>query len=228
MARSHTIKLISITALLALGFYLAQSMDKTDTTTPVDHSAHLSGTQQREASSADSGPAIGGAFTLTDQNGAPFSSEQLKGSYSLVFFGFTHCPDICPLAMSSLTEALDSLPQEQQDKVTPVFITIDPDRDTPETVKSYIGNFHPRFIGLTGTHAEIKQAASAYKVYYTTANPEDKDYQVAHSGYIYFMSPDGKYIRHFSHNDSAENLASGIKEALSHSASHDVSHGEHR
>lgn len=227
MAQSNIIKLTSIVALLALGFYASQHLLSKSETGPVDHSAHL-GTSGESTMTATSGPAIGGDFTLTDQEGKPFSSTQLDGRYSLVFFGFTHCPDVCPLAMTSLTEALSELPAEQSAQITPVFITIDPERDTPAVIKEYLANFFPGFVGLTGTHAEIKQAASAYRVYYTTAHPEDKDYQVAHSGYIYFMSPDGKYIRHFSHDDSAEKIASALHMVLGHQGGEgETHHGAH-
>lgn len=219
-------KLGLIATLLGLGViaYWIQTSPDSSTKTAADT---LKGDQMALATKADSsssdaiplssGPSIGGEFKLTDQDGKPFTDQQLLGKYSLIFFGFTNCPDMCPTAMTTLTSALSSLNESTRSNVVPVFITVDPKRDTAPVVKSYLANFDPKFIGLTGDHDAIKQAASSYKVYYESANPEDTDYNVNHSGYIYFMSPDGKYIRHFSYNDQPVEIASEINAVIAKS-----------
>ncbi|MBM3618457.1 MAG: SCO family protein [Alphaproteobacteria bacterium] len=174
-------------------------------------------TSSSDAIPLSSGPSIGGEFKLTDQDGNPFTDKQLLGKYSLIFFGFTNCPDMCPTALTTLTSALGSLNESTRSNIVPVFITVDPKRDTAPVIKSYLANFDGKFIGLTGDHDAIKKAASSYKVYYESANPEDTDYNVNHSGYIYFMSPDGKYIRHFSFDDEPVEIASEINSVISKS-----------
>lgn len=170
---------------------------------------------------------IGGGFTLTDQNGAPVTDTQFRGKLMLVYFGFTHCPDICPVSATSLSKTMELL-GDKADGVVPVFISVDPKRDTPAVLKSYFANFDKRFVALTGTEEQVKQAADAYKAYYSHAEaPEgeedhsqhaaarkDDNYMVDHSGYIYLMSKDGKYIRHFSYDASAEELAKAVQENL--------------
>ncbi len=172
---------------------------------------------------AESSPAagearIGGRYILTDQNGKQVDSENFKGKLQLVFFGFTHCPDICPVGMMTMTGALEAL-KEKSAQVTPVFITVDPKRDTPEAMKEYIRNFHPSFVGLTGTPEQIKQAVDAYKVYmggrsdgasHPAARGAEADYSVDHSGFIYLMDRNGKYLTHFNSNDSDAKLVDGI------------------
>lgn len=160
---------------------------------------------------------IGGDFTLVNQNGESYSSEQLKGQHALVFFGFTHCPDICPMGLSTITNALDSLPETTATQITPVFISVDPARDTPARMKEYAENFHPSLVALTGDEAAIAQTADAFKVFYRKAEvPADAEgnYMVNHSGYIYLMGPDGEYLRHFTSNDQPEKLADAIRDAV--------------
>ncbi len=148
--------------------------------------------------------AIGGPFTLVDQHGNNVTDEALKEQFALIYFGFTYCPDICPTALLTMTQAIEGL-GTLGDRVLPVFITVDPQRDTPEVMKSYASNFHPRFLALTGTLEQTDAAAKAYKIFYKLHNEEDKEnYVVDHTGYIYLMAPDGNYLTHFSHDDSAE------------------------
>lgn len=159
-------------------------------------------------------PAIGGAFTLVDQNGAPYTDADLKGHYSLVFFGFTHCPDMCPMAMTNITTALESMLPQAAEKITPVLISVDPERDTPEVMKAYAANFHPRLVALTGTPEQTSTAASAFKVYHQVADPAAEDYMVNHSGFIYLMGPDGQYIKHFSHTTPPEDMAVELEQIV--------------
>lgn len=157
---------------------------------------------------------IGGNFTLTDTDGKPFTNELLKGKYSLVFFGFTRCPAICPTALSGITQALNLLGADAA-KVTPVFVTVDPERDTPEVMKEYATHFHPSLVALTGTPEQVTQAEQAYKVYASKQPLEgSEDYTMDHSGYIYLMDKNGRYAAHFAHDIAPEDLAEALKPYL--------------
>src|SRR5215470_5874987 len=135
---------------------------------------------------------IGGAFTLVDQNGAARRPEDFRGKLMLIYFGYTFCPDACPTALQDMSHAIDLL-GPKGDAVQPIFITIDPARDTVEQMKLYASNFHPRLIALTGTAEQIAQAAKAYRVYYEKSRSSSgSDYLMDHTVYIYLMGRDGK------------------------------------
>jgi protein SCO1/2 len=133
----------------------------------------------------------------------------------LVFFGFTSCPSICPVGMATITHVMEELGDDAS-KVQPVFISVDPEQDTPARLKEFLANFHPSIIGLTGTTEQIKAVESAYKVY--AAKSESKDmpsgYNVDHSGFIYLMDKNGEYLRHCSYDEKPDKLTSDIKEAI--------------
>lgn len=156
--------------------------------------------------------AIGGNFTLVDGDGKTYQARDFRGKYMLVYFGFTHCPDICPTTLLMMSNALEQLGDEARD-VVPIFITLDPERDTPKTVKTYARNFSETMLGLTGTLEQVKQAAHAYKVFFTKVRTEDSaaGYMIDHSGFIYLMGKDGKYLTHFSHNMPMQALVSAIR-----------------
>ena len=158
---------------------------------------------------------VGGPFTLTDQDGRRVSEKDFLGRHMLVFFGFTFCPDICPTELQVMTAALDMMGPEGE-KIQPVFVTIDPERDTPEVMKAYVGNFGPRLIGLTGTPEEIAKVAKAYRVYYArAAGASSPDaYLMDHSTIIYLMGPDGRFVRHFTYTTDAAKLAAELKASL--------------
>lgn len=146
---------------------------------------------------------IGGEFALTDQDGQPFGTAQLKGRPSMIYFGFTFCPDICPTSLQKLTSVMDTLDKYGID-VTPVFITIDPKRDTSASLKTYLKHFHAKFVGLTGSEEAIKEVADKFKVYYSIApgsDPKRNDYLLDHTSLVYLMDKDGNYMTHF-HIDS--------------------------
>lgn len=159
---------------------------------------------------------IGGPFDLLDGKGNAFTDAQLKGRYSLIFFGFTHCPDICPLTLQVMSQALD-LAGPAAEQVTPVFISVDPERDTPDLVGSYVEAFDPRIVGLTGAPEQVAQAMSSYKVFAQKAplldadGKDTGDYTVQHSTMIYFMGPDGQYVTHFTNGTAAEDIAAYIR-----------------
>jgi len=155
--------------------------------------------------------AVGGPFTLVDQTGASRTERDFRGRLMLIYFGYTFCPDVCPTALQVMSVALDQL-GEKATQVQPIFITVDPARDTPAHLKSYVANF-PRLIGLTGSAEQVRAAAKAYRVYYQKAG-EGKDYLMDHSSIIFLMDRDGRYLTHFSHTTQSEAMAAAIAKRL--------------
>ena len=154
---------------------------------------------------------IGVSYTLTDQNGQKFASASLKNHYQLVYFGFTFCPDICPVELQKMTDAM-RMADIPTGKLTPVFISIDPMRDTAAVLKAYLANFHPDFIGLTGTEAEIDSVIAGYKVYASKINdPKYSEYMMDHSSFIYLIAPDGNLLKLYSKTDTADAIAADLK-----------------
>src|SRR5262245_751060 len=158
---------------------------------------------------------IGGPFTLVDQNGKTVTDQDFRGRNMLVFFGFTHCPDVCPAELQVMSASLDSLGPKADD-VVPIFITLDPERDTQSAVGAYVKNFGPRFVGLTGSPEQIATAAKAYRVAYSKFQ-EDKassDYSIDHSALVYLMGKDGQYITHFSYGTPASEMTETLRRYL--------------
>ena len=170
---------------------------------------------QRTLSPSASGEAlIGGPFELVDQNGNTVTDQTFKGKLTLVYFGFTFCPDACPTALGIMSAALDKL-DVAADRVVPVFITVDPDRDTPPVMKDYVSNFHPHMVGLTGTPDQIAKVAKAYRVFYQKApGTAPDDYVLDHTLLIYLMGGDGKYITHFGPDATPDQIAEEIRKYL--------------
>jgi len=167
-----------------------------------------------EETKAVASPGVGGAFSLVDGEGKAVTEKSWPGKYKLVFFGFTHCPEICPVSLDKMTSALDKL-GDDAGKIQPLFITTDPQRDTPEVVKAFTANFHKSITGLTGTAEQVKSAENTYKVYAVKREGETKDdYQMDHSSYIYFMSPDDKMLAIMGSSDKAEDIVTKVKAAL--------------
>lgn len=169
---------------------------------------------------------IGGPFSLVDHEGRSVNEGSFKGRFMLVFFGYTFCPDVCPATLTEIGYVLDILGSEGE-QVTPVFITVDPERDTPENLKEYLSYFHPRIVGLTGTLGQVKAATKAYKIFFAKApaeqthahetggdQPHDHDYDMKHMAMIFLMGPDGVYRAHFSGNSDARTMAAKIQEFL--------------
>jgi len=153
---------------------------------------------------------IGGPFSLVDDEGQTKTDKDFRGRYMLIYFGYTYCPDVCPTALQSMTQAMDQLPPESQAKITPIFITIDPERDTAKQLKAYVENFHPRLVGLTGTPEQIAQTARLYRVYFGRAKDEREEsteYLMDHSSIIFLMNPEGEYVTHFTHATTPEKMA---------------------
>lgn len=159
--------------------------------------------------------AIGGPFSLLDTTGQRRTEKDYAGKPMLVFFGFTNCPDVCPSGLQTLTVALDKL-GDKANGLTPLFITVDPERDTPQSMAAYIKSFHPRIQGLTGTPQDVQAAIKAYRVYAVKV-PDEKDptrYSVDHSSFFYLMNANGEYTKHFPHSTDADVLAKALAAAL--------------
>ncbi|MCJ1473485.1 Cu-binding protein [Lambiella insularis] len=177
-----------------------------------------------EASKGVGKPKVGGVFELVDQDGRVWKSEEeMKGKFSLVYFGFSHCPDICPEELDKMAQMLDLvsvvLPPSSSSNPTllPVFITCDPARDTPSVLKTYLQEFHPRLVGLTGTWEQVKAVCKMYRVYFSTPQgvKPGMDYLVDHSIYFYLMDPEGDFVEAIGRTHSAEKAAKIISEHMS-------------
>jgi protein SCO1/2 len=159
------------------------------------------------------GSAIGGPFELVDQNGNTVTDADLKGKWSLIYFGYTHCPDACPTALNDISIALSEL-GPKRDAVRPVFITVDPERDTPEALKAYVTSFDAPILALTGSPEQVAKAAKAYRVYYAKHPEAGGDYSMDHSSVIYVMDPDGRFTASFTHESAPEQIAERMKKLI--------------
>lgn len=155
---------------------------------------------------------IGGPFSLTNHKGETVTDATFRDRYMLVFFGYGYCPDVCPTELANMAAAMDYL-GPAADKVQPIFISVDPARDTPEYLAQYVSHFHPKLVGLTGTESEIQKVAKAYRVFYAKV-PSEKpdDYLVNHSSFVYLMGPDGAYVAMFRHQTDPKEMANAIAE----------------
>ncbi len=170
-------------------------------------------TQRSVQTAADTSPVpIGGPFTLMDENGQTVTDQTYRGKWLLVFFGFTHCPDVCPTALNDIALTLDQLGPLAA-SVQPLFVTVDPERDTPDIIKDYTDAFHPSIVGLTGTPEQIAEVAKTYRVYFKKV-PQDDTYTMDHSGITYVMAPDGKFAAHFSPRTPIDAMASKLRSLI--------------
>jgi protein SCO1 len=156
---------------------------------------------------------IGGPFRLVDQNGAPFSDQDLKGKPFLVFFGFTHCPEVCPTTLFEMSEIMRSL-GDDADRAAVVFITVDPERDTPESLKDYLANFDPRIHALTGDPEAVAAVAKAYRVYFKKVPLAGGDYTMDHTAIVYLMDKEGRFISPFNMKRTADVAAADLRKYL--------------
>jgi protein SCO1 len=174
-------------------------------------------TTTTQGSSSDE---FGGSFSLIDQNGMRRTDMDFRGKYMLIFFGYTYCPDVCPTALAVEAEALDKL-GDRAGRIVPIFITVDPKRDTPDKLKSYLSAFdaaapsvRPNFVGLTGTDEEIAKVADGYGVYYQAhidgRVTNGESYSIDHSGHTYLMSPEGKFVAYYTQGILPDELATDL------------------
>ncbi len=174
-------------------------------------------------------PPIGASFSLINDKGQPVTERNLANGhdYHLVFFGFTHCPDICPTMLNTIATAMQKLPAQTQDRVKTVLVSVDPRRDTPARMREYLDGFDKRFIGWTGPKEEIDRMTKGYMAFYSIKEPdhmegmdmsehehgEESDMvEINHSSVLYLMGPDGKYVTHMSQEDGADGIATRIAE----------------
>ncbi len=171
-------------------------------------------------------PTRGGPFSLVDHRGRDVTDKDFRGHFMLVFFGYTYCPDVCPTELQTMSEAMDLL-GDAAEKVQPIFITVDPERDTPEVLADYVGVFHPRLIGLTGTPEQVAAVAKVYRAGYirtplpsaedSAGSGEDEnsdDYGVAHSATTYLVGPDGRMLTTYPRMTRSKDMAADIRQFL--------------
>ena len=157
---------------------------------------------------------VGAPFTLVDQSGARRSLADFRGKLVLLYFGFTYCPDVCPTDLMAVGNLVRSL-GPAGDQVQPVFVTLDPSRDTPETLRAYVASFHPRFVALTGTEDEIRRAATSYKVYFEKVRPPGVNtYLIDHTAYVFLLDREGRFVTLFPPGTPQERMAVMVREHL--------------
>lgn len=156
---------------------------------------------------------VGGPFTLTNQDGQRVTDRDFAGRFMLVYFGYTFCPDVCPTELNTISLALKQIGSRV--RIVPIFITVDPARDTPQALKAYLSSFGSDFVGLTGSAAEIAEVAKEYRVYYKRSGaPDDPNYSMDHTSLVYLMAPDGKLVTLFRSGATPDDIAAGIKAAF--------------
>ncbi|MBR0777188.1 SCO family protein [Bradyrhizobium diazoefficiens] len=157
--------------------------------------------------------AIGGPFQLTDQHGKTVTDKSLKGKPTLIFFGYTHCPDVCPTSLFEMSEVLRAMGKDA-DKVNAVFISVDPERDTQAAMKDYLSSFDPHLEGLSGDPAEIARVITSYRVYAKKVPAKDGDYTMDHTALIYLMDRNGQFVSPFNLKRTPEEAAAELKRYL--------------
>ena len=170
---------------------------------------------QQSGLKEDASVPIGGPFQMIDHSGELVSDQDFLGKPTLYYFGFTFCPDVCPTQLVELSDALDILRVKTED-INFVFVTVDPSRDTPEVMSQYVSAFHPNLIGLTGTEQQVANMAKAYRIFYRVIERPDspENYSVDHSAFTYLVGPHGKYITHFSHGATADQIVTVLRDVL--------------
>lgn len=157
--------------------------------------------------------AIGGPFQLTDQNGKAVTDKSLKGKPTLIFFGYTHCPDVCPTSLFEISEVLRAMGKDA-DKVNALFVSVDPERDTQAAMKDYLSSFDPHLQGLSGNPAETAKVISSYRVYAKKIPTKDGDYTMDHTALIYLMDREGRFVSPFNLKRTPEEAAADLKKYL--------------
>jgi len=199
VAATAVVALTGIGLLLTGGLAGPQQADRTDTAP-----TRVTGV-----------PAIGGPFQLVNHKGEAVTEADFAGKKTLIYFGFTFCPDVCPAALQIMAVALEDL-GEDADAFTPIFITVDPERDDTETMAAYVNHFGDNFIGLTGTPQQIEAAARAYKVYYRKVEDASSSagYTMDHSSVVYLMSEDNTFLANFTHETRPDRMAARLRQFL--------------
>ncbi|GAB4126470.1 MAG: SCO family protein [Rhodothalassiaceae bacterium] len=199
---------LALIALVSFTVYLA--IRGTDRDAGVDRAGLAAGI----AADVDLDAPVGGSFMLVGTDGRPVSDSDFRGQYMLMVFGYTYCPDVCPMSLLAVSNALSTLEQsspERANRLTPVFVTLDPERDSPAVLRRYLKSFHPRTVGLTGSLADIQRMATAYAVRFSKVVDEDySDYLLDHTTNIMLFDDKGVYLTHFSPQTPPELMADAI------------------
>jgi len=156
---------------------------------------------------------IGGPFTLIDQDGKTKADADFRGRFMLIYFGYSFCPDVCPTTLQEMSDAFAKLGSKKS-RVVPVFITVDPARDTPHVLKDYLKSFGPEFVGLTGDAKQIAEAARAYRVFIRKHPLPGGNYSMDHSGVIYLMGPDGRFVTYYEDEIGPDRMADDLSKRL--------------
>lgn len=216
-------RFLTITVLCLMGFVLGMTYTVFDVNNNraerLNQMAPAAGEEKVLTKTIAGGDAIGGEFTLTDHQGNQVSSGDYGDKYKIVFFGFTYCPDVCPTGLQKITQTMQVLDRKLAENIQPLFISIDPERDTPDVLQTYVSQYHDSLIGLTGAPEDIKAIEKQYKVFAARVDDEaaPDGYSMNHSSYIFLMTPDDQLVTLFSHDDSAENMAAEITKVMNHS-----------
>ncbi|XP_033103895.1 protein SCO1 homolog, mitochondrial-like [Anneissia japonica] len=167
---------------------------------------------EKERSKSLGKAAIGGPFSLVDHEGNPKTNKDYLGQWVLLYFGFTHCPDICPDELEKMVDVVNKIDESRNlPNIVPLFITIDPERDTVKVMAEYVKEFSPKFIGLTGSMEKVKEVAKNFRVYYSQGpKDEDNDYIVDHTIIMYLLDPDGNFMDYYGQNKTDEQIAASI------------------
>ncbi len=176
----------------------------------------LGAASSSQAAPPDMKNLFGGGFELVDHSGNTVSDQDFTGRYMLIYFGYTFCPDICPTGLSTMATALDLL-EKDASGIQPLFVTIDPERDTPAVLKDYVAAFHPRLVGLSGSEAQVASVAKKYRIHRSKVLEADKprdEYLVNHSSLTYLMGPDGSFLTIFPHGTKAEFMVTAVRKYL--------------
>jgi len=193
------------------GTHLSQA-----TSTPSASETAAAGAARRQAPSGEikTSVDIGGPFTLVDHTGRTVTNETFSGSFTLIYFGYTFCPDMCPTELNDIALALEKM-GERAHRVTPLFITIDPERDTADRLANYVGHFHDRLVGLTGSSEQIAEAAEAYRVHFERRETSgDRPYLMDHTSFVYLMGPQGEFLKMFRFGTPPEEMAESVFAAI--------------
>jgi len=166
-------------------------------------------TDKTPTASENSRALIGGPFELVNHKGETVTDKDFLGKYMIVYFGYTYCPDVCPMDLQIMADSLRYLEPDQLSQINPVFVTVDPQRDTTAVMAEYIVFFHEKLIGLTGTPQQIDTIKKAFKVFAAKAD-DSPDYLVDHTAYTYFMAKDGSFLQHFNHGEDPEDMAANM------------------
>ncbi|KAK0502982.1 SCO1 protein [Armillaria luteobubalina] len=205
---------VFVTVLVGLVFYFRHEKAK-----------HIEQREKERAASQYGRPKVGGPFKLMSHTGQPFTDQNLLGKWSLVYFGFTNCPDICPAELDKITAVVEAAEKKHGKIFQPVFISVDPARDTLSQMAVYLKDFHPSIVGLVGTYAETRAICKAYRVYFSTPPDADPkgDYLVDHSIFVYLMDPNGQFVEAFGQVTTSADVVGKIEEFVGEwEKNHDV------